>query len=132
MLRYVIPHFYASLEEAAAGTLRKLKNLNPKKVGAPILNFSGQPDELCCKRGEVKFITDMIYESKKFATSCFWFTTLVAKQSHLKPIYQALKRSEVVESKTIQMGQGNKTSRIVAWTFLSQEKQKTWARTRWG
>jgi 23S rRNA (adenine1618-N6)-methyltransferase len=31
-----------------------------------------------------------------------------------------------VDIKTIDMAQGQKTSRIVAWTFLSQEQQKAW------
>jgi len=28
------------------------------------------------------------------------------------------------------MSQGNKTSRIVAWTFLTKEQQKKWVDTR--
>ena len=38
---------------------------------------------------------------------------------------------DVEEYKTIQMGQGNKTSRIVAWTFLTQEEEKEWVKERW-
>ena len=30
------------------------------------------------------------------------------------------------------MGTGNKSTRIVAWTFLSKEEQKEWAKTRDG
>ena len=66
-----------------------------------------------------------------FSTSCFWFTTLVSKQSNLKSIYAALKNAEAVDVKTIEMGQGNKTSRIVAWTFLTSEQQKEWKNTKW-
>jgi len=29
------------------------------------------------------------------------------------------------------MDTGNKTSRIIAWTFLSKEEQKEWRETRW-
>jgi 23S rRNA (adenine1618-N6)-methyltransferase len=29
------------------------------------------------------------------------------------------------------MGTGNKSSRIVAWTFLSEAEQKEWRETRW-
>ena len=29
------------------------------------------------------------------------------------------------------MGQGNKTSRILAWTFHNVEAQKAWAASRW-
>jgi len=125
------PPFHSSLAEASEGTLRKLNNLNSKKVSKPTLNFGGQNSELWCKGGEEKFIRDMIRQSKFFATSCFWFTTLVSKQSHLKNIYEALKTTEAAEVKTIPMGQGNKSSRIVAWTFLTPEQQVNWANTRW-
>ena len=54
------------------------------------------------------------------------------KQSKLKNFYDALKKQEAVEVKTIPMGQGNKTSRILAWTFLSKEDQEKWAKERWG
>jgi 23S rRNA (adenine1618-N6)-methyltransferase len=33
--------------------------------------------------------------------------------------------------KTIAMTQGNKSSRIVAWTFLTPVQQTKWAITRW-
>jgi 23S rRNA (adenine1618-N6)-methyltransferase len=125
------PPFHSSLAEASEGTLRKLNNLNSKKVSKPTLNFGGQNSELWCKGGEEKFIRDMIRQSKFFATSCFWFSTLVSKQSHLKNIYEALKTTEAAEVKTIPMGQGNKSSRIVAWTFLTHEQQVNWANTRW-
>jgi 23S rRNA (adenine1618-N6)-methyltransferase len=29
------------------------------------------------------------------------------------------------------MGQGNKTSRILAWSFLSAEQQKLWKNAKW-
>ena len=44
---------------------------------------------------------------------------------------EALKKAEVEETITIPMGQGNKTSRIVAWTFLTKEQQKIWKNTKW-
>jgi len=73
----------------------------------------------------------MVKESKKFENSCFWFSTIVSKQSNLKSIYRALENVNPVEIKTIAMGQDNKTSRIVAWTFFSIAAQKEWKTTRW-
>jgi 23S rRNA (adenine1618-N6)-methyltransferase len=73
----------------------------------------------------------MVRESKNFASSCFWFTTLVSKQSNLKRIYKSLENEKAVEVKTIAMGQGNKTSRIVAWTFLTPTAQKEWREKKW-
>jgi len=125
------PPFHASIAEAKSGTLRKLSNLNREKITKPILNFGGQNGELWCKGGEERFIRDMIRQSKLFSASCFWFSTVVSKQSHLKRIYDALKKAEAIEVRTIPMGQGNKSSRIVAWTFLTREQQDIWMNTRW-
>ncbi len=125
------PPFHASLAEAQQGTNRKLKNLNQEKTETPLLNFGGQGNELWCKGGEERFVRDMIRQSKFFAASCFWFSTLISKQSRLKGVYEALEKLEAAEVKTIPMGQGNKSSRIVAWTFLNREQQKTWINTKW-
>lgn len=125
------PPFHASLAEAQAESIRKLTNLKQQKVIKPTLNFGGQKAELWCEGGEKRFVTDMVYQSRLFATSCFWFTTLVSKQTNLRSMYQALKQAKALEVKTIPMSQGNKTSRIVAWTFLSQEQQQTWIKARW-
>ena len=95
------------------------------------LNFGGQFNELCYEGGEERFVGNMIRQSKKFATSCFWFSTLISKQSNLKSVYNILKQVEVTHVETIPVGQGNKTSRIVAWTFLTKEEQKNWKNTRW-
>ena len=125
------PPFHASFKDAQNGTIRKLNNLKHKKKGEVILNFGGQNTELWCEGGEEKFIDNIINQSKLFADSCFWFSTLVSKQSYLNNIYEALKKVKATEIKTIQMGQGNKISRIVAWTFLTESKQKNWADEKW-
>ena len=73
----------------------------------------------------------MIKESKSFSKNGYWFSTLVSKQSNLKGIQKTLENINVSQLKTIPMDTGNKTSRIVAWTFLSKEEQKEWRETRW-
>ncbi len=125
------PPFHASSEAAQKGTRRKVKNLSGKKIKTPKLNFAGISNELICDGGEYKFIFNMIRESKKFAKNCYWFSTLVSKQSNLKGIYKSLEKMEANQIKTIPLGTGNKSSRIVAWTFLSEEEQKEWRETRW-
>ncbi len=125
------PPFYASATEARQRTLKKLSNLNNKKIMKPVRNFGGQNREIWCEGGEEKFVENMIGESAQFKNSCFWFTTLVSKQSNLKSIYAALKLAGVFESETIPMGQGNKISRLVAWTFLDEREQKDWKYLRW-
>lgn len=120
------PPFHNSKEEATKGSLRKVNNLSDTKTSTPVLNFGGQNAELWCPGGELGFITQMIYESAKYPMQCLWFTTLVSKQSHLSSIYKTLNKVNVAQIKTIDMAQGQKNSRIVAWTFLSDTQRKNW------
>ena len=116
------PPFHASQEEANKASARKTNNLGT----ASTLNFGGQNAELWCKGGESGFITQMIYESVKYPLQCFWFTTLVSKKDNLKTIYKTLQKVGAVEIKTVDMTQGQKISRFVAWTFLSPKQQQEW------
>lgn len=129
------PPFHTSLAEAAQGTQRKWQNLgrqNEAEAGAtPALNFGGQDAELWCPGGEQAFIGRMIKESAQIPTRCFWFSTLVSKSSSLPAIYAALKQVKVQEQQTIAMSQGQKQSRLVAWTFLTSEQQAAWRKLRW-
>lgn len=124
------PPFHTSKEEAAKGSLKKQENLGVKQEKL-VLNFGGQHNELWCDGGEVRFIKTMIIESKSFEKNCFWFTTLVSKESNLTSVYQMLKKAGVAEHKTIKMAQGNKISRMVAWTFLDKKAQEDWAKKHW-
>lgn len=111
------PPFHNSKEEATKGTNRKLKNLGKTVEGKPVLNFSGQNNELWCEGGELAFITNMMYESVHFKSQCQWFSSLVSKKENLKPLYTILKKVNAKEVKTIEMEQGNKVSRILVWRF---------------
>jgi 23S rRNA (adenine1618-N6)-methyltransferase len=125
------PPFHASIEEAQAGTLRKLSNLKGKKVTEASLNFGGQNNELWCKGGEISFVRDMIRQSKQFSESVLWFSTVISKQSNLNTVYQELEKANTFDVRTIPMEQGNKTSRVVAWTFLNKEYQQKWVKEKW-
>ena len=120
------PPFHASRAEAEAGTRRKLNNLTQAKNAKLSLNFGGQNNELWCEGGEIEFIKNMMYQSRQYADSCFWYSTLVSKQTTLKPILDTLKRLKALEIKLIDMQQGNKISRIVAWTFLTDKDFTTY------
>ena len=120
------PPFHASALEAAKANIRKTNNLENTKSNQTLLNFGGQNTELWCDGGEIRFLTQMVYESAKFPMNCFWFTTLVSKKENLKSIYKTLQKVNAVTVKTIEMAQGQKTSRFVAWTFLSEAQQKSW------
>lgn len=120
------PPFHSSPEEAQKAAQRKIKNLKQAKTATPLRNFGGQNTELWCEGGEGKFITDMIFQSRDFPTSCLWFTTLVSKESNLKSIYHVLKLLKATAIKPINMGQGNKKSRLVVWTFLNKSQRDKW------
>jgi 23S rRNA A1618 N6-methylase RlmF len=124
------PPFHASQDEATKSSVRKINNLESRSVTTkttnPVLNFGGHNAELWCEGGELGFVTQMIYESAKYPMQCLWFTTLVSKRDNLSSIYKTLNKVSAAEIKTIDMAQGQKTSRIVAWTFLSEAQQKAW------
>lgn len=125
------PPFHSSKEEAEKGSEQKLTNLKKGKIGNIVLNFGGQSNELWYEGGELKFISKMIVESKEYSSSCFLFSTLVSKKYNLNAIYAELEKVEALDVKTIPIGQGNKRSRIVSWTFLSKEQQQDWIDERW-
>ena len=125
------PPFHANQAEAEAGTIRKLSNLKKKHVKKPALNFAGQGGELWTDGGEKRFVLNMINESAQYPKNSAWFSTLVSKQSNLRSFYDRLEKIGAVTHKTIPMGQGNKMSRLVAWTFLNEEEMNAWATERW-
>lgn len=81
------------------------------------LNFAGQANELWCEGGELAFIQRMIQESVAVKDNVKWFTCLVSKSAHLKPIKTSIDYYGASQCKVVDMGQGSKVSRFVAWTF---------------
>lgn len=118
------PPFHSSAEKASIGSKRKISNLKKEKTNVVTLNFGGQSNELWCEGGELQFVKQLILESQKFAKNCVWFTTLISKKEHLSSLYRLLKKQKVEEIKTIQMGQGNKISHLLAWTYFSVDEKK--------
>ena len=108
------PPFYRNKEEAEKTAKRKLRNLGLDKNTR---NFAGKSNELWYKGGEVAFIKNYIKESILFQKQVYWFTSLVSKSENLSAIYIALKQVSPKEVKTIEMKQGNKITRFVAWRF---------------
>ena len=128
------PPFHASLEEARQGSIRKWQNLGKeKKAGTrPVLNFGGKGIELYCEGGEVGFVRRMIKESAQIPLRCFWFSTILSKESNLPAIFSALERAHVADSHVLEMTHGQKKSRIIAWTFLDEVQRDAWAvQARW-
>lgn len=120
------PPFHDSEESAMKGNFRKTKNLKKSTVKKPLLNFGGQQSELWCEGGELAFITNMIRESTLYSSQILWFTCLVSKKENLSKLTFLLKKIKAVDFRIIEMSQGQKISRILAWTFVSPDKHKKW------
>ena len=122
------PPFYGSEQEAQEASNRKWRNLGKNETTGR--NFGGMSHELYCEGGELKFIRDMIAESFFFARKVYWFTTLVSRQEHIHDLRRALNRVRPTEVHVIPMSQGQKSSRIMAWTFLDPSQQRHWRESR--
>jgi 23S rRNA (adenine1618-N6)-methyltransferase len=120
------PPFHASLQEATAGTQRKWKNLGYKQKVTTDLNFGGKQNELWCPGGEEGFLRKMIAESVQFSSACLWFTSLISKKETLPACYHELKKFNAIVVKTVNMLQGQKVSRMLAWTFLQEDARQSW------
>lgn len=124
------PPFHASAAEAHAGTQRKWHNLGRPGTGED-LNFSGRHHELWCQGGEQAFIRAMIRQSRSLAQHCLWFSSLVSRRETLRTIQTELDRQQACTVRIIDMLQGQKTSRIVAWSFLPDHQRQEWAHHYW-
>jgi 23S rRNA (adenine1618-N6)-methyltransferase len=116
------PPFHKNAQESQNGSNRKVSNLTKQKTTNATLNFAGQSNELWCEGGELAFIKKMIIESERFKNNSLWFTTLVSKKENLKDIYRMLKKVNPLKIETIEMKQGQKMTRFVAWSFLDERK----------
>lgn len=126
------PPFHTSEREMKSGSERKWRGLGKGKPARESgLNFGGQASELWCEGGEQAFVCRMVRESQHFAERCFWFTSLVAKQDSLPAIYRELKQVGAELVRTVDMAQGQKVSRFVAWTFLQPDQRDYWQDTYW-
>lgn len=125
------PPFHASQKAATRGSKRKVRNLGLENKGDKLLNFEGKANELVTEGGEVRFIRNMIHQSKRYAGDVLWFSSIVSKKDHLKDIYKTLRQVGTFEFKIVNMAQGNKVSRFVIWTFQNDEQQQEWMDNRW-
>ncbi len=115
------PPFHSSMEKAIKGTKRKWANLG--KGHLKKLNFGGQNAELWCPGGEMKFIARMAEQSMEFAEQCLWFTSLVSNKNNLQPLKRILEKARVADLKVVEMAQGQKTSRFIAWTYFRKSQR---------
>lgn len=123
------PPFHASFKDAKEVTATKWKKLGVM-TKPTLLNFGGQKNELWTKGGEAGFLRRMIEESAQFGKQVLWFTSLVSKKDTLPTTYSTLRWVKAADVRTINMAHGQKNSRIVAWTFLSETEQAAWKAER--
>jgi len=128
------PPFHDSPDEVLAAARRKWNQLGKgsaaKGAQGPRLNFGGVDNELWCPGGERAFLETMAAQSAGIPKRCLWFTSLVAKADNLPRIEAALAKVRPVEVRIIPMAQGQKQSRLVAWTFLSPTERARWRQRR--
>ncbi len=121
------PPFHASMERAIKGTQRKWASLGHGKSNK--LNFGGQNAELWCPGGEIKFIARMVEQSMEYADQCLWFTSLVSKTDNLSPLHRILGKAKVADYQVIEMAQGQKTSRFIAWTYIKRSQRSAYVKS---
>ncbi|MDA8693047.1 23S rRNA (adenine(1618)-N(6))-methyltransferase RlmF [Saprospiraceae bacterium] len=124
------PPFFSSQEEARVASDRKNNNLR-KTDKESKNNFGGTASELWCDGGEYVFVRQMIHESKKHTTSCYWFTSLISNVKHVAPLENELSKLDCNQSKVIDIMLGNKKTRILCWSFLSEKQMVAWRELRW-
>ncbi|WP_417224275.1 23S rRNA (adenine(1618)-N(6))-methyltransferase RlmF [Amphritea sp.] len=125
------PPFHGSAQECEAANRRKQRNLGQAADKAH-LNFGGQSNELWCSGGELAFINRMIIESRSVAEQCYMFSCLVSKQDNIPQLKAALQKAGARRIKEVAMSQGQKQSRLLLWTFQSQQAQAQWREDYWG
>lgn len=120
------PPFHASAQEAIAGSQRKWRALGKADPSRklPVLNFGGQHNELWCEGGEVRFVSRLIDESVACGQRIGWFTCLVSKAGNLPPLQARITRAGALDTRVVAMGQGQKQSRFLAWTFQTPEQRR--------
>ncbi|WP_299390613.1 23S rRNA (adenine(1618)-N(6))-methyltransferase RlmF [uncultured Gelidibacter sp.] len=119
------PPFFKSQADAFEATKTKLKGLG-REGDKVVRNFSGTPTELCYAGGEKAFLHNYLYESSQYKQQCFWYTSLVSNVNHVESMKASLKKLGATEFQVVDMIQGNKVSRIVAWSFLTKQEQNEW------
>lgn len=124
------PPFHASMDQVNKSNQRKWRNLG--KGNSKNLNFGGQSAELWTPGGELKFIANMIEESKTFANQVLWFSSLVSKKDNLEPLIRALGKAKVADYKIVEMAQGQKVSRFIAWTYIKKNQRSLFLKAAGG
>ena len=66
----------------------------------------------------------MIKESEDFAEQVLWFTSLVSKKDNIAALEEVLKAHPIAQYKIVDMAQGQKISRFIAWSYFDKETRE--------
>ena len=124
------PPFHKSEQDAKEAAQTKWKKLG-KSNENDNLNFGGNEKELWCDGGELAFVRLLIKESAEISKSNMWYTTLISKKENCDILVEELISLTKGEYQVIPMSQGQKKSRILAWTHLNKKQRRAWSNYRW-
>ncbi len=108
------PPFYPDRPTALKAGRTKWTKLGKRDRG---LTFAGHDAELSTPGGEARFLRTMIAESSDYRTQVGWFTCLVSKRGYLRAARQHLAALGVAEVRVLELAQGNKRMRVLAWRW---------------
>lgn len=108
------PPFYTSAQEAKKASYSKHTGLN---LDTTARNFGGLANELWCNGGEALFIKRLVKESVLFKEQVGWFSCLLSQKQNLPKVIKQLDKLKATHQ-IINMEQGNKKSRFIAWRFI--------------
>lgn len=132
------PPFYESRDAYERENARKVRNLastTKHRLTVGSNNFGGGASELWCPGGEVAFISTLMEESRALCHQCLWFSSLVSRRDHIPLLQSKLKtlqgrnntkKTRVQDTRVVTMGQGQKSSTILFWSFHTRDQQRKW------
>lgn len=121
------PPFHVSAKAVRQASMEKWRKLGETdRMGSRGSNFGGIAAELHCAGGELGFIRRMIEESALRPDQVRWYSSLVSQAANVLPLRKALKAVGAVDVRQIDMGQGQKLSRVLAWSYMDTAARRVW------
>ena len=118
------PPFHETLDHAQKAATAKWRRLSKGRQVSDLKNYQGQEVELCCEGGEVGFVLRLVEESSRprFRLACLWYSSLLSRQSSMKPIHQRLGELGA-KRRRFEICQGRNVKWVIAWSFYMQSER---------
>ncbi|XP_059480387.1 U6 small nuclear RNA (adenine-(43)-N(6))-methyltransferase isoform X2 [Neocloeon triangulifer] len=111
------PPFFACESETDSMSKSRSPHREPPKNA-----FSGSPSELVAVGGELKFIREIINDSKYLATRVKVYTSMVGHKNNADILVKELRLANAKSVSRTEFCQGNTTRWGIAWTFCEKIK----------